>query len=565
MSVLQRSHARTALTATILLALIASMLLLLPRAQAQSMTTVTTTALSDARIMVLWTTVTGVTKYNVQFIRGSGAGDDLNDVTSRDVSSGHISRSLLPNTEYSVRVFDATDRNSPTEVGRTTETTSIRRAPGSVTRARSIEISENEFAVAWMPAPRANSYKVEHRRHNEQFTDNDEIFVPSKQSLEHYAYVGSGNADTTYYVRITPQRDYASDGPSYTKTVRTMEAGENNPWDEFTFQNATLSEASPCNGGILPLRKYEIYKSGPSVRKYVENCIIDIGTRTQGTFRSDHYFGSKLLLDVHNGLSDIRRDVWFDGKTVQFQHPFTVMSVRASGVIHTYGVSRGMQASIGGQSIDLLRCIRGPSDETKRDECTVDISGTSTNLVISPAGTGSVTVAVNDTDVGGDVSDSLANGLALTLPQTSSGDVITIDMPSLKLGNEKYVFKIRTRPPPKANAPAQVTGLTSTDVTDDSITVSWTAIADVDRYAVEHSTDSTFATKSTTNVRKQGSNAPATSITLDGLMATTTYYVRVYAVNSDGNGLRSTPLTTSTGEVPPPPVALPAPRSPPPA
>ena len=359
-----------------------------------------------------------------------------------------------------------------------------------------------------------------------------------------------------------PNRDYAADGPSFTQTVRTMASGESNPWDEFTFQNATLSEAFPCNGGILPLRKEEIYKSGPSVRKYVENCIIDIGTRTQGTFRSDHYFGGALLLDVHDSMNDIRRDVWFDGKTVQFQHPLTVMSIRASGVIHTYGVSRGMQASIGGQSIDLLRCIRGPSDNTKRSECTVDIASTTTKLVITPAGTGSITVDVNGTDAGGDVSGSLASGLTLTLPQSEDGDIITIDMPSVTVGDERYVFKIRTRPPPDADAPAQVTGLASTDVTDDSITVSWTAIADVDRYVVEHSTDSTFATKSTTNVRKQGSNPPATSVTLDGLTATTTYYTRVYAVNSDGNGLRSTPLTIATSDVPPPPVAPPAPAAP---
>ena len=562
MSVLQRNHARTALTATILLALIASMLLLLPRAQAQSMTTVTTTAVSDARIMVLWTPVTGVTKYNVQFIRGSGAGGNLNDVTSRDVSSGHTSRSLLPNTEYSVRVFDATDRNSPTEVGRTTETTSIRRAPGSVTRARSIEISENEFAVVWMPAPRANSYKVEHRRHDEQFTDNGEISVPSNQSLEHYLYTGSGNANTRYYVRITPQRDYAYDGPSYTKTVRTMEAGENNPWDEFTFQNATLSEAPPCDGGILPLTRQSIYDSNSSIQRYIDTCMIDIGSRTSGTFRSDHYFGSEIELEVLNSLTDIRPDVWFNGKTVQFQHPFTVMSVRASGVIHTYAVTRGMQASIGGQSINLLRCIRGPDDDAKRSQCTVDISGTSTNLVISPAGTGSVTVAVNGTDVGGDVSGSLANGLALTLQQTSSGDVITIDMPSLKLGKEKYVFKIRVTPPPAVNAPAQVTGLTKTVSTDDSITVSWNTIADVDRYTVEHSKDSSFTSKSTIKINKQDSNPPATSVTIDGLTATTTYYIRVYAKNTHGDGLRSTPLTATTGEVPPPPVAPPAPAAP---
>ena len=541
------------------MALIAAMLLVMPAAEAQTQSTVSLTVLSDAQLMVGWTPVSGVTAYNVQLIRGSGAGGDLNDVTDRNKSSGYISRSLIPSVEYSVRVFDASNN---VELGRATATTSVRVAPGSVPRARSIDISENEFAVAWLPAKGADGYKLEHRRHDEQFVDNGELSVPINESLEYYAYVGSGNADTTYYVRITPQRDYAVDGPPFTQTVRTMASGESNPWDEFTFQNATLSEAFPCNGGILPLRKEEIYKSSSSVRKYVENCIIDIGTRTQGTFQSDHYFGSKLLLDVHNGQSDIRRDVWFDGKTVQFQHPLTVMSIRLSGVIHTYGVSRGMQASIGGQSIDLLRCIRGPSDNTKRSECTVDIASTTTKLVITPAGTGSITVDVNGTDAGGDVSSSLASGLTLTLPQSEDGDIITIDMPSVTVGDEKYVFKIRTRPPPDSNAPAQVTGLASTDVTDDSITVSWTAIADVDRYVVEHSTDSTFATKSTTNVRKQGSNPPATSVTLDKLTATTTYHVRVYAVNSDGNGLRSTPLTVATSEVPPPPVAPPAPPAP---
>ena len=558
-----QTHPKPATLATIIvMALIAAMLLVMPAAEVQAQSTVSPTALSDARLMVDWTPVSGVTAYNVQLIRGTGSGGNLNDITSRGVSSGYISRSLLPNTEYSVRVFDATDPNSPTEVGRATAITSVRVAPGSVPRARSIGISENEFAVAWLPAEGADGYKLEHRRHDEQFVDNGELRVPINESLEYYAYVGSGNADTTYYVRITPQRDYAVDGPSYTQTVRTMASGESNPWDEFTFQNATLSEAFPCNGEVLPLRSEEIYKSSSSVRKYVENCIIDIGSRTQGTFRSDHYFGGALLLDVHDSVNDIRRDVWFDGKTVQFQHPLTVMSIRASGVIHTYGVSRGMQASIGGQSIDLLRCIRGPSDNTKRSECTVDIASTTTNLVITPAGTGSITVDVNGTDAGGDVSGSLASGLTLTLPQSEDGDIITINIPSVAVGNERYVFKIRVTPPPPDNAPVQVTGLAQTDVTSDSITVSWTAIADVDRYVVEHSTDSTFATKSTTNVRKQGSNPPATSVTLDGLTATTTYYTRVYAVNSDGNGLRSTPLTIATSEVPPPPVAPPAPPAP---
>ena len=121
-------------------------------------------------------------------------------------------------------------------------------------------------------------------------------------------------------------------------------------------------------------------------------------------------------------------------------------------------------------------------------------------------------------------------------------------MPSVTVGNRDYVFQIRVTPPPAANAPTQVTGLAQTDVTDESITVSWNTIADVDRYVVEHSTNSSFATHTDINLNKQGSNPPATSVTIDGLTEDTTYYVRVYAVNSDGNGPRSLPVTVSTTE-----------------
>ena len=214
MSVLQNRPTRAALATTILLALIASMLLIMPRAQAQSMT------------------------------------------------------------------------------------------PGPIPESRSINVSEDEFAVAWMPAQRATYYKVEYRRHDEQFVDNGEIIVSNKESLDLYAYVGSGNADTNYYVRVTPQRDDAADGPAHIQRVRTMASGERNPWDEFTFQNATLSELFPCNGGVLPLSREKIYKSSSSIRKYVDTCMIDIGSqhlraRSGATTTS----AAHLLLDVHDALS----------------------------------------------------------------------------------------------------------------------------------------------------------------------------------------------------------------------------------------------------------------------
>ena len=217
MSLLQNRPARSVLAAAMLTAFIASMLMLMPSAEAQSpSTTVTATPSSDATITVQWTSVTGVTQYDVQFIQGSGTGHDLNDVTAREVSSGYVSRSLLPNTEYSVRAFDASNN---AELGRTDVTTSSRLAPGSVPRTRSIDISENEFAVVWMPAPRATSYKVEHRRHDGQFDSTYEYNVTASDSLEYYAHVGSGNASATYYVRITPRRDYSDDGPAHVHAI----------------------------------------------------------------------------------------------------------------------------------------------------------------------------------------------------------------------------------------------------------------------------------------------------------------------------------------------------------
>ena len=114
-------------------------------------------------------------------------------------------------------------------------------------------------------------------------------------------------------------------------------------------------------------------------------------------------------------------------------------------------------------------------------------------------------------------------------------------MPSLKLGEERYVFKIRVTPPPRRQR-TRTGHRPHRDrcSNEDSITVSWNAIADVDRYTVEHSERLQFwlqvnhqnATSRAAIRRRRPS--PSTELT-----ATTTYYIRVYATNGDGDGLRS--------------------------
>ena len=84
---------------------------------------------------------------------------------------------------------------------------------------------------------------------------------------------------------------------------------------------------------------------------------------------------------------------------------------------------------------------------------------------------------------------------------------------------------------PVNSAPADVTGLTST-ADNNAITYSWTAVADLDikNYEVTLSTSPTFASG---NITYKTGNA--TTLTVGGLTANTTYYARVRAVDTAGN------------------------------
>ena len=134
-------------------------------------------------------------------------------------------------------------------------------------------------------------------------------------------------------------------------------------------------------------------------------------------------------------------------------------------------------------------------------------------------------------------------------------------MPSVTVADKRYVFRLKLNPPQPDNAPGQVTGVIATPGGTSSIVISWDQLADVDRYVVEYSNDSTFSSVSTVNVRKQGSDPPATSRTITGLSESTTYHVRVHAVNDDVNGLKSDTKSVTTGTTPTPPPEPPTPAN----
>ena len=76
------------------------------------------------------------------------------------------------------------------------------------------------------------------------------------------------------------------------------------------------------------------------------------------------------------------------------------------------------------------------------------------------------------------------------------------------------------------SAPAQVTGLTLTRVSNISLTAAWAAATDAEEYMVEASTSSTFATRTRIFTT-------STSQTFSGLTENATYHVRVRALSHD--------------------------------
>ena len=106
----------------------------------------------------------------------------------------------------------------------------------------------------------------------------------------------------------------------------------------------------------------------------------------------------------------------------------------------------------------------------------------------------------------------------------------------------------RTNPPP---APAQVSAVQASALSDTEISVSWSAVANADGYLVQ------WATGGQSFEADRQANVTGTSHTITGLQPTTDYRMQVIATRTDAaNGPPSSPPATATTNAPPPPAQV---------
>lgn len=97
-----------------------------------------------------------------------------------------------------------------------------------------------------------------------------------------------------------------------------------------------------------------------------------------------------------------------------------------------------------------------------------------------------------------------------------------------------------------ATPPEMPSGVSTSDVTTDGFTVSWSAVTGAESYDLDVATDEEFA-----DIVAEQDDVTGTTATFTGLESSTQYFVRVNAMNSETSGLFSetVSVTTATPEV----------------
>ncbi len=356
-------------------------------------------------------------------------------------------------------------------------------APTTPTGLTSSSITTSSVTVSWNSSADATSYNLQ-RDTNTSFTGPTTTtgIVTTSSSV---TGLSSG---TNYYFRVSAVNSVGTSTYSSYITVLTLPAAPTISSSSISTSGATISWSA-----ITGASSYTLQRSSSSSFTTIDSSlsgIVGTSTSVSGLSSGTTYY-YRLYAVNSTGLSSASNTVTL--LTLPSTTTISTTSITSSGFTLNWTSVTGASSYIYQRSTD--------ASFTTIDASLSGLSGTSTSITGLSSGTTYYyrMYAVNSSGQG-----SASNSLTvLTLP----------------------------------SAPT----IASSSITATTATISWSAITGASSYTLQRSSSSSFTT---IDVSLSGISGTSTSVT--GLTANSTYYYRLYAVNTTGQSSASNTLTLLT-------------------
>ena len=500
---------------------------------------------------------------------------------------------LTENTLYYIRVIATRSGASDSTPSSSVNTTTLLTPPPQVTNLTLTTTKATEINVAWDVANRATGYRVQWRTSSGAYNSTNRIITSNT-----VATISNLSTNTLYYVRVTAIRTNAADGlPSEEQSLSTLLS----PPDTVTNVTVVAISHSTINltwNASNDADSYIMQYKGV-LESYSDTRQV-IAARNAGTIinllENTEYFIRVIATRIGGENAAPSTEI---SSTTLYAPPVQVTGVSLTTSSSTeIEVSWQPVASAEGYKIQWR--IAGETYGTTNQVTTEDTSITIENLtprtqyyiqVIATRdnaqdGTPSIESNIHTLAPPPDVTDNVSlsgfNANTIHVSWNSVTDAnyykvqwktgtqeydvsrqlliqhptTTASIGSLNANTLYYVQVIthitgaedsagveESITTPASGAPDRVTGVTITNVTWTSLTVSWSPISSADGYILQWST--TSGTYDNTNSsRLTGANN--TSAGIQSLTENTTYYIQVTAFSGGINGTASAEVSATT-------------------
>ena len=482
-------------------------------------------------LSVSWSSVTGATSYGVRYrVNGSGDTYSTTSTSGTSITINGLSASTTYEVQIQARNSVGNSDWSSSGTGSTGSPPVV--VPGSVSSLSVSNISHDSFTISWNAPSSGGSptgYHVQYKRDDAtNYTSASDAISPST--------VTGLDSNTDYDIQV---RAYNSAG--------------NGPWESTT--------ATTPNRPSFPLSAV----AGDG------QVTLSWGRLRMGTFSGgNHYYAAAYRVYRYNDGDDLSESRFknspgsqigdaYNAQGDNIPENFThVDNTAVNGTQYWYqvGASRGFQTgtvtvgtNVVGPRTPMAEVPAAPATPSAPSVSEVDHDSLSASWS-AVTGATSYNVRWRVSGSGSSWSSGTSSGTSRSYKRPhASSTTYEVQIQAVNSGgtSDWSSSGTGTTATPPTNAPSTPSAPSVSQIDHDSLSVSWSSVTGATSYGVRYRVNGSGDTYST-------ASSSGTSITINGLSASTTYEVQIQARNSVGNSDWSSSGTGSTG---PPLVVVP--------